>query len=522
MKNNELSINDDGEEDAAPATCDASGEEIENGIDRGFLRDDLCYDHLAKCYWMKMSDGHWTALPRADVQKHLRRRIEELKKLDAKESREIIEEIVLATQSYQSVDFVGSIGGYPDGYRKMGGLRVLIKSGPTFIEPKSGDWSMLRQVLEGMFGEEQLPYIFAWIKLSLEMFHTQKWMAGQVIALCGPPCSGKTLFGEILDKLFGGKGPGKPYSYMTGDDRFTSDWFGKELLVIDDEVSKTTITAREAFAQKIKEVAVTKSRRLHKKGVEAETVAPLQRLVIMLNEGEERLRILPPMQMDIADKIMLFKINYAEMPMPTRTPVEQGAFMDCLIKNLPGFVDFLDGWEIPRKLQGNRVGIATYQNKEILAKLLNLAPEITLLRLVDQILFPKADCPPFWTGKASELDYQLKTCRISRLVREAYDVLPSTVQCGKYLGRLVNSCPNRVTSRSGRGGIQIWTIQAPVSDPDDDYEDEAEDGYPEPPAWKSWRENKGAANALLERLKLRKAEKDAARQSDSPPDQSPE
>lgn len=56
-----------------------------------------------------------------------------------------------------------------------------------------------------MFGDVQLPYVYGWIKKSLEMFQSGSWMAGQVLVLCGEPGAGKNLLASLLQMLFGGR-----------------------------------------------------------------------------------------------------------------------------------------------------------------------------------------------------------------------------------------------------------------------------------------------------------------------------
>jgi hypothetical protein len=52
---------------------------------------------------------------------------------------------------------------------EFGQTRCLVTSEPQFIEPKPGNWPVLREFLNRMPGDEQLPYFLGWMKVALEM-----------------------------------------------------------------------------------------------------------------------------------------------------------------------------------------------------------------------------------------------------------------------------------------------------------------------------------------------------------------
>jgi hypothetical protein len=411
---------------------------------------DLFFDHHLNRYWIKTPSRFWIKLERDDVFDHLAKRIHP----------DLVGDVIVATQEYHAVSFAGALGGYTEGLVVQGDTRILVISSPKFIAPKPGNWDMLRRILERMFGDVQLPYVYGWIKVSLEMFAAKEWMAGQALVLCGPVESGKNLFGLVLEKLFGGRKPGKPYSYMTQKTDFNSDFSGCELLTIEDEVSHVKIQDRRAFGAKIKDLAVNESRRLHRKHAEALTVIPLQRILISLNDEPERLLVLPPIEPDIEDKIMLLKVFKHPMPMPTNTAAAKTAFSAALLAQLPAFVDFLQSWKIPAELVANRFGITHFHHPEILAALNEYSPEDQLLQLIDETIFLD-EAKTNWHGKASKLDRELKSAVSDHVRREAAILLPAVSSCGRYLGRLATRYPNRVIKHPGSGGIHNWTITPP-------------------------------------------------------------
>jgi hypothetical protein len=410
---------------------------------------------------MKMPTG-WVKLNDSDARAHLRRTYYYSDKCEDGEQSDT-RKVLCLIQQYQSVDFVGSFAGHVEGFTDEGGARMLVTSSPKFISPMPGNWDMLRGILERMFGDTQLPYLYGWIKLSLEMFMAQVWMAGQILVLCGEVQSGKNLVGSILQVLFGGRAPGKPYGFMTKATDFNSDFMGCELLTIEDEASTTGIQARRDFGARLKDIAVNASRRLHRKHAEALTVIPFQRLLISLNNEPERLLVLPPMDSDIEDKMMLLMVEKHEMPMPTNTPKAMAAFWAAVDAELPAFVDFLKNWEIPPNLVSNRFGITHYHHPELLDSLYELSPEEKLLQLIDEEVLglgTLANLNGEWKGRSSELDRILKASSNNAIQREARDLLPATNNCGKYLARLANRYPDRITRYPGSSGIHNWRIRS--------------------------------------------------------------
>lgn len=414
----------------------------------------LYFDHHRNRYWIKNPNGHWCELDKDDA-------CIQVSDNTIYSKRHSVPQAIIDARMFRSVDFAGAVGGYSEGLLLQGSAHILVTSSPKFITPCSGNWDMLRGILVNMFGYEQLPYVLGWIKLALEMFKRGEWMAGQVLVLCGPAQSGKTLFGFLLKELFGGRASGKPYDYMTQRTSFNSDFVGCELLTIEDEVSLTDNKSRRAFGAKLKDLAVNPEKRLHKKFAEALTVIPLQRLLITLNDEPERLLVLPPIEPDIQDKMMLLKVSRHEMPMPTKSPEDMKAFRAALLAQFPAFVYFLQKWAIPDELVSNRYGIAHYHHPDILDDLQEQSPEEQLLDLIDEVLFARGETRNQREMQAKELYRALRNAESKSVQKEAENLLPSVVTCGKYLGRLATKHSDRIIMLPGRAGTRRWRILAP-------------------------------------------------------------
>jgi hypothetical protein len=417
----------------------------------------LYYNGATKNYHRTDARGRWMALNETSAVKFIRQsghtgRNEHGIGAD--------DECLLRIQSEQNVDYVGPLAGYRAGPHQIRGKLVLVTDSPVIIQPQPGQWPTLRLVLEGMFGN-QLPYVYGWLKLSYQAVAEGKWSPAQVLALAGPVNSGKSLFQRLVTVLLGGRAA-KPYRYLTDRTQFNADLFAAEHLMVEDEAESIDIRARRHFGAGLKDVAANLDHQWHGKHREALVLTPIWRMTVSLNEEPERLQVLPPLDGDVADKVMLLKVAHTAMPMPTETPEEKERFWNVLMSELPAFVDFLLTWEIPQDLRSPRFGIKHYHHPELLEALNRTAPEHRLLALVDNIYFRANGMQPIpaaWSGTAEELERLLSHDEAFR--RQVQQLLNFNSACGTYLSRLAAKPDSRVTRRILHGQTR-WTIVSPV------------------------------------------------------------
>jgi hypothetical protein len=226
-------------------------------------------------------------------------------------------------------------------------------------------------------------------------------------------------------------------------------------LVVDDQAESTDIRSRRHFAASIKQVAVIKPQRCHPKHATPLTLHPLWRMTVSLNDEPERLLVLPPLDDDVADKVMLLKVASLPMPMPADTSEGQDAFWQRLLAELPAFVHYLNQWEIPAGLRSPRFGIATYHHPDLVEQLNETTPENRLLELLDVVLFGGLGQTP-WVGTASELTALLTGD--GRYGHQARELLKSAQTCGTYLARLEDTAAARISSQR-RGDHRVYTIR---------------------------------------------------------------
>jgi hypothetical protein len=426
----------------------SDSETASDWIGRVLTRLDAYFE--AGCYWAKDNREIWIPLTVADIKRRLKdfgysSNIEENQTISQ------VDRIILGIQVRRAVDYVDSLAGYHSGIYQQEGKRILVKDSPKLIKPKAGQFPVIEKFLLRLFGSEQIKFVYGWIKIALECLYTQQFRCGQAIALAGPRDCGKNFFQDhILTLLFGGRSA-KPYRYMLGLTPFNGDLFSAEHLVIEDEAPSTDLRTRHKFGAEIKTIAANQKQSCHHKFRGALTLLPFWRLSISLNDEPDNILILAPLDESLKDKLSIFKVDYAPMPMKTADLREWRLYADTVTAELPAFAWYLlNNWSIEPGLVSQRYGVMGFQHPEIVAVLYELGPEAQMLELIQQSTIfvtqqwvnrrVRISIKEHWTGSASELKKELTACG-SRVMTAARKLLHSSNICGVYLNRLQSLYP---------------------------------------------------------------------------------
>lgn len=353
----------------------------------------IYYSLGTKEYFLKNDYGTWIPINENSVKRHLKARGHRHGKEDAGMATPL-EQCLNQIQLKHCIAYAAPLAGHDAGFYRINGQQVLVTNSPTRIEAVPGEFPVLSELLKRMFlteAKDQRPYLFGWLKIQVEALRDKRWSYGQALAMCGPVNCGKSLIQRLITQMFGGRSA-KPYQFMKGETTFNADLFEAEHLMIEDEAESTQHAQRKAFGASIKGFVANMDQRCHGKKEKGLVLYPYWRVTISVNDEPQRLLVLPPIDQDTEDKIMLLKVNAAEMPMPQETSADRERFWHTLINELSAFVDFLLKWEIPQELRHSRWGIRHYHHPDILAAVDEVSDEIRLLNLIDEQL-------PFYEGK---------------------------------------------------------------------------------------------------------------------------
>jgi hypothetical protein len=407
----------------------------------------LYYSEFNGPYFIPKIPNGWTKVSEIGARRYLRaqgfspgKRRGELSEID---------NIFLWVTQTRSVAYAGPLAGRKAGPFTHQGNLIFVTSSPAMIEPTSGDFPVIQQLLERLL-KTQLDYFLGWLKTAIEALRDGQIRQGQALVLAGPRNCGKSLLqNQIITPLLGGRSA-KPYQFMSSQTQFNSDLFGAEHQMIEDEIPSADMRTRRNFGTMIKQFTATEEIRCHGKYKPGLTLSPFWRLTISCNDEPEDLAILPPLDESLADKLILLKAYPGPMPMRTTSNAERIAFRNRITSELPAFVDFLLRWEIPEKIRGERYGIREYHNPEIVEAIEELSPEERLKELIDSspdffdpdqplgIVKELHPAPIAWEGTATQLEMLLR--RDDKIRIEADKLFSTPKSCSMYLGKLVLLC----------------------------------------------------------------------------------
>jgi hypothetical protein len=437
----------------------------------------IYYDARDGSYWCKPKD-RFLALSTTSIARHMKKRgIRDDVYIDG--SKEI-EFPLTHAETEKVVDYTGSLAGYPIGVHKTQSKTLLVTEEPEGIWaalPDKGEPKFFIEFAQELLPDEQHVYFFHWLSIAVRSLRNRDFKPGQAVFFAGPAQCGKSLMQKIITVVLGGRSA-SPFKYMFGSTDFNYDLITAEHWMFEDPPTSIDIKTRLEFGERLKECCNNDEFRAHRKQKDAMTVRIFRRVTGSINSQAEHLARVPPLLDGTDDKVFLFKCARAVESLKRFIVTSEQQVLNgfgevipagqqnraLLLKTIEDEAPLIRSWllrcfkDVPPDLIDHRMGIRAWQHPELLAVINGLAPESYLLNLIDQYLWDKrkGDVNPKVEGRASEIERELRdACRgeIDRLCK-------SGNTCGRYLGRLADQHPERVSSRI-KSGVTVWTINPP-------------------------------------------------------------
>jgi hypothetical protein len=367
-----------------------------------------------------------------------------------------IKEFLVQASHFKRVDYAGPVAGRKAGMREYNGTKILVTQDPKLVTPERGDWSGLRKIFERMFGPGQIDYYYSWQKRVLQGVLSGNAISIHFFALCGPVNCGKTWLQEaVISEMLGGYAC--PNQYMSEGTPFNADLFRTPHQMLSDAKGSINFEKRGAFGSFVKDIVANTGHRCHGKGEKAIELDPIWVATCSCNTSPiERLRILPPLEDDIRDKMIITFINPGKMPIDTAEPDGKEALRLWTAQQLPAFAWWLlNEYAIPADIAlADRFGIKGYCHPEIEKHLLDLSPDAKVRDYIQEILFSRGRNQA-WRGTAEELAKKLNTEKGRKLLRSVKGRLVDV------LSRLANAYPEQF-KRKKNNGQRFWVIEPPA------------------------------------------------------------
>lgn len=363
-------------------------------------------------------------------------------------------------REHQYMHHIGPLAGHQTGLHTFQGTRVLVTTAPTIISGKEGGGCFLDRFFADLLADEnypeQLPSFLNWVAHCRRAVKRGRRTQSPAAALTGSKGDGKSLAIAIINKCLGGRSA-KAYRYLSGGTQFNAELAGVELLTVDDDASSKDHRSRLHLAQSIKANQFAANVSIEGKNRDAITLDPVQTIVFAVNDDPEHLRVLPELDDNMRDKILLLKTKPAVLPeaLGGREDVI-GAAVD---EALPGFLFGLDS----RDLSGAhdvRGRLRCFWHPEIVEAIGALSPEQQLRELVYQLreVQDKIAEEGRWVGTAANLQ-GLLTGPGSMHYHVARNLLSWPAACGVYMARLASAPDSGVTQAAlDERGIRLYVI----------------------------------------------------------------
>jgi len=250
-----------------------------------------------------------------------------------------------------------------------------------------------------MASPEQLDVLLSWMHHSYKNAKDHAPKKGQSLFLVGPPNKGKTLFSHrLLSKTLGGHTDIS--QFMMGKENFNENLFSKGVAAIDDEQAAASYQSHLQFSALIKKVTANHDISMRKMYHSPVDVTWQGRVVVTLNDDPESLGMIPILDINIRDKLIILRLSSNPIQFPQNVE-------DVLDKELPSFARFLYDFQVPPNLAGNsRFGIASFIDPVIDDGAKLNAVENSLVELIEiwrESYFTVNASKAEWFGNTTEL-----------------------------------------------------------------------------------------------------------------------
>jgi hypothetical protein len=362
--------------------------------------------------------------------------------------------MVCEIQTNNFVKYNGPLAGRMRGVYEFNGDKLLASISPKIIRSKAGEFPTIGNLIRALFdGDEykdtQISSFYGWMKTARHAMLKGKRRPGQALVLAGPIACGKSqLIKQIIVPAMGGRSA-RPYKFFSGKTGFNADLLGAEVLIIDDEVATTRIEGRRTLGESIKCNLFATSVRIEGKFRTGFDFEPLWRLVIAVNDKPENLLVLPPLDGDIHDKLMILKCQKAVELSDDDFENWEKEIRD----QMPAFLHFVENYEIPVDQREGRCGVRHFHHPEIVSAISELSPEHQLRTLIDGLESSGGITIP-WEGTASGLKALFGNSAVKNDADRLLGSWPAA--CGVYLGRLESKGVSKLPMKDGD---QRWRIE---------------------------------------------------------------
>jgi hypothetical protein len=362
----------------------------------------VIYDANSKGFCLTDARGVWIPVTDASVSKHISNKLG----IGLDSARGYSNLI----QQYLTVDLALPLAGYRSGVYSFDGHRILVTRSPHFIEPRPGNSDLIEDILEQLLGPQH-SHFKAWCKLTDEAYRNGIRSNLHCLVLVGPKdCCKSRVQHWLITPIRGGRHV-DCYNSIKSGDRFTAHLFHAEHHMVEDKAFEKDYRNVNNLGTYMKNVAANDSELYHKKHGTPLNLPVFRRLSVSCNNNEENVRILPPIDDSMLDKVSAYYCNPVKIPCDTQTMAGRLAFEASWKEQLPHWLYHLQRWQIPEELRDNRTGLQAYQSRRVLSLINQTSPEHLLYEIIVVFFNEKLrwhGTNGIWKGSAAQLQNEMR------------------------------------------------------------------------------------------------------------------
>lgn len=287
------------------------------------------------------------------------------------------------------------------GLMESKGCRYIVLNDYYFPHPtgQQGACDTILQVLNALFGAEQIAYFLSWVKgarhrikqcLTTGDFST----ACQALCIVGAHDIGKTgiLCKHILEPLLGGAMVDYGEMLKQGK-QFNGELLSGCFLVSDDKGTLQGTNARKRMADTMKSIGYAGSYSIEAKGKTAISVRVPWVQVVLANDDDAGLNSIPDFS-GMEDKFIALYAEKRDSFPPNNTEEEREALDKALADELPAFAWYVDNYTPPDDMKGETGRhVCREYVAPVLAKLLQpLTEDARLMNAIELLISDRITC----------------------------------------------------------------------------------------------------------------------------------
>jgi hypothetical protein len=338
---------------------------------------------------------------------------------------------LLLVQNTRSVHGAFSFFHRPQQLVQVGSRTYLnistVKLLAPYNEPR--EWAqgfpLLSEHLENLLGA-QLHHFLAWNAFFYQTCLQGLPRPGLILFLAGPVGCGKTFTVEcVLGPIYGQLADAS--RYITAVDSFNGSLFESPLWIVDDAVATSSPNAHRIYSERIKAAASNSSGAIRAMYHESVQMPWAGRIVVLLNDDPESLRMLPSAEGGIRDKCLVLRT--------LQNPLDFARLAQALPHELPHFCSFLSNLPANPAL---RFGQTPFQAEDLWQNAEDNLPSAAVLELISkwsETFFKNCDAQA-WEGTATALLSEFEN--VESLKGIATRLVPDAARLGKNLNKLIN------------------------------------------------------------------------------------